>query len=113
MWASCYSYRFPKGSARPTSYLLQWLFTMFLPQSYIIFGRKLPPPFLTRINLKSGFSGMKMESQSEKKEEDKDGHYLRREPSYSTFERTLIQGQDSGIGSRRSGRGAGAAAPPA
>ena len=37
---------------------------------------------------------VKMESKSEKKEEDKDGHYLRREFSYSTFERTLILPED-------------------
>ena len=37
---------------------------------------------------------VRMESKSEKKEEDNDGHYLRREFSYSTFERTLILPDD-------------------
>ena len=37
---------------------------------------------------------VRMESKSEKKEEDNDGHYLRREFSYSTFERTLILPED-------------------
>ena len=37
---------------------------------------------------------IKMESKSEKKEEDKKAHYLRREFSYSKFEQTLILPED-------------------